>query len=419
MTVISDLELPHFDYTDPELRGDRFHERMRELRAESWIARSDLGFVVLDREAANFFLKSKSVEFPGVMMFELLGITEGPLHESLSKNIITLNGEQHRRLRALVRDEFTPKAADRYRPAMRKFLAELFEPIAEAGRCDFVTAFAKPYPALMIATVVGAPLEDAPRLHELSNLLQSQFDAIAVMTRREELEQAALEFDDYARALVEKRRKDPQDDLVSRLVQIEREGDRLSEEECVHLVLDVMNGGVDTTQSQLAHGIRLLADHPDQWRMLGEDPSLAPAAAEEIAPVRAGGAVHEPRAAGGRSSSATSSFPPARSCSPRPGTRTASPRATNAPSASTSRPREARRSRSRSAPVPTSASAPTWPARSFRRDWRSSPSTCRAWRSTASPRYGIDHRALRHGVTADPLVRLTGRSNFAYPSRRW
>jgi cytochrome P450 len=180
-----------------------------------------------------------------------------------------------------VRDEFTPKAADRYRPAMRKFLAELFEPIAEAGRCDFVTAFAKPYPALMIATVVGAPLEDAPRLHELSNLLQSQFDAIAVMTRREELEQAALEFDEYARVLVEKRRKDPQDDLVSRLVQIEREGDRLSEEECVHLVLDVMNGGVDTTQSQLAHGIRLLADHPDQWRMLGEDPSLAPAAAEE------------------------------------------------------------------------------------------------------------------------------------------
>jgi cytochrome P450 len=281
MTVIGDLKLPHFDYTDPELRGDRFHERMRELRDESWIARADLGFVVLDREAASFFLKSKSAEFPGIKMFELLGITEGPLYESLSKNIITLNGEQHRRLRALVRDEFTPKAADRYRPAMREFLAQLFEPIAEAGRCDFVTAFAKPYPALMIATVVGAPLEDAPRLHELSNLLQSQFDAIAVMTRREELEQAALEFDRYTRALVEKRRRDPQDDLVSRLVQIEREGDRLSEEECVHLVLDVMNGGVDTTQSQLAHGVRLFADHPDQWRLLGEDPAVAPAAAEE------------------------------------------------------------------------------------------------------------------------------------------
>src|SRR2546423_14961675 len=138
MTVVSDLDLPHFDYTDPDPRGDRFHDRMRALREESWIARSDFGFVVLDREAANFFLKSKSAEFPGVKMFELLGITEGPLHESLSKNIITLNGDQHRRLRTLVHDEFTPKAAARYRPAMRQFLEQLFEPVAGSGRCDFV-----------------------------------------------------------------------------------------------------------------------------------------------------------------------------------------------------------------------------------------------------------------------------------------
>jgi cytochrome P450 len=282
MTVVTDLDLPRFDYTDPELRGDRFHERMRELRDESWIARADLGFVLLDREAVNFFLKSRSAEFPGVKMFQLLGIDQGPLYENLSKNIISLNGDQHRRLRALVRDEFTPKAADRYRPAMRGFLEQLFAPIAEAGRCDFVTAFAKPYPALMIATVVGAPLEDAPRLHELSNLLQSQFDAIAVMTRREELERAAEEFESYARALVERRRAEPGDDLLSRLIAVEQEGDRLSTDECVHLVQDVMNGGVDTTQSQLAHGIRMFASHPDQWELLGNDDSLAPAAAEEV-----------------------------------------------------------------------------------------------------------------------------------------
>ena len=282
MTVVNDLDLPQFDYTDPELRGDRFHARMRELRDESWIARTDLGFVLLDREAVNFFLKSKSAEFPGVKMFQLLGIDQGPLYENLSKNIISLNGDQHRRLRALVRDEFTPKAADRYRPAMREFLAQLFAPIAAGGRCDFVTAFAKPYPALMIATVVGAPLEDAPRLHELSNLLQSQFDAIAVMTRRDELERAAEEFEAYARALVERRRADPGDDLLSRLIAVEQEGDRLSTDECVHLVQDVMNGGVDTTQSQLAHGVRMFASHPDQWERLGSDSSLAPAAAEEV-----------------------------------------------------------------------------------------------------------------------------------------
>ena len=66
------------------------------------------------------------------------------------------------------------------------------------------------------------------------------------------------------------------------MIAAEEEGDRLSEEECVYLVLDVLNGGIDTTQSQLAHGIRLFAGHPDQWRPLGEDPSLVPQAAEEM-----------------------------------------------------------------------------------------------------------------------------------------
>ena len=282
MTAVADLDLPQFDYTNPDLRGDLFHETMEDLRTRSWIATSDFGYVVLDREAAGFFLRSRKAEFPGVYMFDLLGITDGPLRSSLSRNILTLGGAQHARLRALVQPSFTPKAADRYRPAMRKFLGELWEKVADRGRCDFVHDFAKPYPALMIATVVGAPLEDAAELHRLSNLLQQQFDAIAVMTRRAELELAAEEFDAYVAKLVEDRRRSPGEDLVSELIAAEQAGDRLSDEECKALVRDVLNGGVDTTQSQLSHGVRMFADHPDQWQRLAAEPSLAPQAAEEV-----------------------------------------------------------------------------------------------------------------------------------------
>jgi cytochrome P450 len=281
-TPVAELELPRLDYLDPELRGDRFHGVMLDLADRSWLARWDLGLFVLDREAAGFFLRTDKAVFPGVKLLELVGISDGPLYDSLSSNIISLNGDGHRRLRRLVHDSFTPAAADRYRPAMREILAELYEPVRAAGRCDFVTAFAKPYPARMIATVIGAPLEDAERLHELSNLLQSQFDAIALATRREELEAAAVEFDEYVERLVVERRDDPGDDLVSRLIAAEAEGDRLSHEECVGLVRDALNGGIDTTQSQLAHGVRLFAAHPDQWAMLGDDPALAPRAAEEV-----------------------------------------------------------------------------------------------------------------------------------------
>jgi cytochrome P450 len=282
VTPVAELDLPRLDYLDPSLRGERYHETMIELRARSWLAAWDLGYFVLEREAAGFFLRTPKAAFPGVKVLELVGITEGPLHDSLSRNIISLTGDQHRRLRRLVHDSFTPKAADRYRPAMREFLADLFHAVRSEGRCDFVQAFAKPYPARMIATVLGAPLEDAERLHELSNLLQSQFDAIALSTRREELEAAAVEFDAYTERLVADRRENPGDDLVSRLVAAEEEGDRLSHDECVALVRDVLNGGIDTTQSQLAHGVRMFADHPDQWRALAEDPSLAPPAAEEV-----------------------------------------------------------------------------------------------------------------------------------------
>jgi cytochrome P450 len=167
---------------------------------------------------------------------------------------------------------------------MRKFLDELYAPVASAGRCEFVDAFAKPYPSQTIATVMGAPLADAPRLHHWSNWIQRQFDAASMMNERAGIEQAVEEFYEYARALLAARRENqahPPDDLISTLLVAEHDGERLSEEECVNLVLNVLIGGVDTTQSQLAHAVRLLAEHPEQWAALVADPSLAGRAVEE------------------------------------------------------------------------------------------------------------------------------------------
>jgi cytochrome P450 len=148
-------------------------------------------------------------------------------------------------------------------------------------RCDFVEAFAKPYPSLAIATVMGAPLEDAPRLHHWSNWIQRQFDAVSMASEIEQITQAVQEFYEYADQLVRARREDPSDDLISKLIAAEEEGERLSDIECINLVFNVLVGGVDTSQSQLAHAIRLLAEHPDQLALLAADPSLADAAVEE------------------------------------------------------------------------------------------------------------------------------------------
>jgi cytochrome P450 len=276
--LATDLELPEFDYFDPDMRGERYHEAVRALRERSWLARSPLALVVLEREAASFFLRTKQAAFPGKQIAELFQIEEGPLREEIDRNILHLGGADHRRLRNLVNPAFTPRAADRWRPVMRAFVAELARP----GAQDAVATICKPYPALTIATVMGAPREDAPRLAEWSNWIQRQFDGPTLLTERARVERACEELYAYLHELLARKRAAPSDDLISTLIAEERDGDRLSDVELVNLVLNVLVGGVDTTQSQLAHLIRLLAEHPDQWDLVRADPATyAPRAVEE------------------------------------------------------------------------------------------------------------------------------------------
>jgi cytochrome P450 len=312
MTLVSELELPSFDYTDAEMRGVRFHAEMARLReragaaGQDWLAQAPFGYMTLDREAGEFFLRTRSAIFPGMKIAEIFGVSEGPLYEQMRRNILHVNGADHTRLRSLVNPALSPRAVERYRPVMREFLGELLAraiasssaaaagedgaagPVDIAGedaeelvRCEFVEAFAKPYPSLAIATVMGAPLADAPRLHHWSNWIQRQFDAVSMASEVAQIEQAVEEFYEYAQALVHARREDPSDDLISKLIAAEEQGEKLSEEECINLVFNVLVGGVDTSQSQLAHAVRLLAQHPSQWELLAEDPSLAEAAVEE------------------------------------------------------------------------------------------------------------------------------------------
>lgn len=283
MALANELELPTFDHTDPTLRGERFHEAMAELRKEGWLARGPFGFVVLDREAGEFFLRTRSAIFPGMKIAEIFGVTEGPLYEEMRWNILHVNGTDHTRLRSLVNPALSPRVVERYRPAMRGFIEELVGRVTD-GRCEFVEAIAKPYPSLVIADVMGAPLEDAPRLHHWSNWIQRQFDATSMASEQEDIEQAVSEFYEYAEALVRARRETPGQDLVSKLIEASDPAhvpEKLSDVECINLVFNVLVGGVDTSQSQLAHAIRLLAEHPDQWALLVEDPTLAERAVEE------------------------------------------------------------------------------------------------------------------------------------------
>jgi cytochrome P450 len=283
MTAVTDLDLPTIDLGSDELAGDGYHRRLAELREQGgWLASSPLAFIVLDRESGEFFLRSRQAAFPGREIADLFGITGGPLREQIDANILNQQGERHRRLRALVGPAFTPRAADRWRPAMRGFLARLWGQITPATCCDFVAALAKPYPSLTIAAVLGAPDRDAPRLHEWSSLVQRQFDIRALATQVPEIERAVTELQGYVETLLRQRRAAPGEDLITALLAAEDQGDRLSHAECVNLVLNIIAGGIDTTQAQLSHAMRLFAAHPGQWQRLREEPDLTARAVDEV-----------------------------------------------------------------------------------------------------------------------------------------
>jgi cytochrome P450 len=282
MTLVTELDLPTIDLAAAGQAGDGYHQMLAALREQGWLASSPVAFLVLDRESGEFFLRSRAAAFPGRELADLFGIASGPLREQIDANILNQQGERHRRLRALVGPAFTPRAADRWRPAMRRFLARLWDQVAAAASCEFVSALAKPYPSLTIAAVLGAPDADAPRLHEWSSLVQKQFDITALASGVPEIEQAVTELTGYVEALLRQRRDEPGEDLITALLMAEDSGDRLSHAECVNLVLNVIAGGIDTTQAQLAHAMRTFAAHPLQWQLLREDPGLAGRAVEEV-----------------------------------------------------------------------------------------------------------------------------------------
>ena len=282
MGTIHELELPSIGLDDADLVGERFHEALGTVAGQHWLARTDLGYVVLARDAVDRVLRTRSARMPAIELLELQGVTEGPIHDQLSGNLLNLHGEPHRRLRGLVQSSFTPAAAERLRPVMRAHLEELWASVDASGDCEFVTEIAKPYPARMIAEIVGAPVTDDEQLGEWAYWLQSTFDPSKVSGSPARIEQAAVEFRDYVQGLLRSPSPNEGPDALLPALRPEVEAGTLSEDECVSLVGSVLLGGVDTTQAQLAHAVRLFAEHPDQWRALRRDPGLAPAAVDEV-----------------------------------------------------------------------------------------------------------------------------------------
>ena len=94
MNLVSDLDLPVFDYSAPDFSADRYHQQLAEIRQQGWLAKSPLAYIVLDHDSGEFFLRSRATAFPGRQIAEFFGVTGGPLADHIDANILNLTGEQ-------------------------------------------------------------------------------------------------------------------------------------------------------------------------------------------------------------------------------------------------------------------------------------------------------------------------------------
>ena len=197
-----------------------------------------------------------------------------------------LDPPDHTRLRKLVSKAFVPKVVNELQPEIAELVDGLLERIAEKGRFDVITDLAYPLPVAVICRLLGVPLEDEPGFSHASALLAQALDPFFTVTGEpsagmEERIRAGQWLRDYLHDLIEQRRSQPGDDLMSRLIAVEESGDQLTEDEIVSTCSLLLIAGHETTVNLIANAILAMLRHPAQWAALGADADRAPAVIEE------------------------------------------------------------------------------------------------------------------------------------------
>ncbi|WP_425553800.1 cytochrome P450 [Dactylosporangium salmoneum] len=197
-----------------------------------------------------------------------------PALHQLFTSILTLNPPDHTRLRRLVGSAFTARRVQALRPAIERMVAELLDDLAGQGPVDFVDRFAFPLPVAVIGELLGVPAEDRA---QFQTLVRDWTQVLEVITPEvlERADPAAATIREYLAGLLQRRRREPADDLLTALAQAQAADDRLSDDEVLSNAALLFAAGFETTTNLLANGVVALAAHPGQKPLLGADPERA------------------------------------------------------------------------------------------------------------------------------------------------
>jgi cholest-4-en-3-one 26-monooxygenase len=201
--------------------------------------------------------------------------------------LIIMDPPEHTRYRKLVNRGFTPRTTKILEPHVRELAVRILDQAIDKGTCDFVIDVAAELPLEVIAELLGVPREDRQKLFDWTNQALGSADAGEVdpeyFVAEDQIQRSQIEMFTYVQDLCERRRKEPGDDLMSRLLDAEMEGDKLTDFELNAFFMFLTAAGNETTRNAATHGLMGFLEYPDQWDKFVQDPEgLVAGATEEI-----------------------------------------------------------------------------------------------------------------------------------------
>jgi len=198
------------------------------------------------------------------------------------RDMLQVDPPDHTRLRGLVSQAFTPRMIEQLHPRIQQIADGLLDAIQNRGQMDLIADFALPLPIAVISEMLGIPPTDRPQFRAWSQTLVNASGDLVELAQDASVVAAVEAFLRYITSLLAEKRAHPGVDLTSDLIQAEEQGDALSETELISMVFLLIVAGHVTTVNLIGNGTLALLEHPDQLRLLQADPSLLPAAIEEL-----------------------------------------------------------------------------------------------------------------------------------------
>jgi len=276
--LVSDLDIPFIKMGSTR---EQQLENARLLSKHSWIAKNKIGYTILSYSDNQNILKDKRWHTALGLFAELNPNFTEEFKQKRKNGLLALNGEDHLRIKKLIMPTFSYSNVEKLKPFMRLCLNNIIDSFSSVKEIDIQKEIFDIYPTMIICEILGVGQKDLNKFLQWTDFLSTVFDQYNNYTP-DYISTMQSNFNLYFLELIEHKRSNPGEDLLSKLILAEEDGDKLSNEELLMLVEVIIASGIDTTRSQLGLCLNELLKNEDKLNLLKQDNSLCPKIIDEL-----------------------------------------------------------------------------------------------------------------------------------------